>query len=59
LKVQPRTSLVLTGAKALAEWKVAADMRDRITREIENLGIQNEVKMLGYVSSRDLDALYQ
>jgi glycosyltransferase involved in cell wall biosynthesis len=59
LKVQPGTSLVLTGAKAWAEWKVAADMRNRITREIENLGIQNEVKMLGYVSSRDLDALYQ
>ena len=59
LKVHPETSLVLTGAKAWAEWKVAADMRDRIIQEIENLGIGKEVKMLGYVSSRDLDALYQ
>ena len=59
LKVHPEASLVLTGAKAWAEWKVAADMRDRITREIEHLGIQNQVKMLGYVSTRDLDALYQ
>lgn len=59
LKVHPEASLVLTGAKAWAEWKVAADMRDRICGEIEKLGIENEVKMLGYVSSRDLDALYQ
>ena len=59
LKLHPETSLVLTGAKAWAEWKVAADMRDRICREIEKLGIEEQVKMLGYVSSRDLDALYQ
>ncbi len=59
LKVHPDVSLILTGAKAWAEWKVAADMRVRIIEEIRNLGIENEVKMLGYVSSRDLDALYQ
>lgn len=59
LKVHPEASLVFTGAKAWTEWKVAADMRDRITREIQHLGIENQVKMLGYVSSRDLDALYQ
>lgn len=59
VKVHPKASLVLTGAKAWAEWKVAADMRDRITREIQHLGLEDHVKMLGYVSSRDLDALYQ
>ncbi|HJR46473.1 MAG TPA: glycosyltransferase family 1 protein [Actinomycetota bacterium] len=59
LTLHPKVSLVLTGAKAWAEWKVAADMRDRIMEEINKLGIQNSVKMLGYVSSRDLDALYQ
>lgn len=59
LKVHPDVSLILTGAKAWAEWKVAADMRVRIIEEIRNLGIETKVKMLGYVSSRDLDALYQ
>jgi alpha-1,3-rhamnosyl/mannosyltransferase len=59
LKVHPNVSLVLTGAKAWAEWKVAADMRERIGEEIKNLGIGEQVKTLGYVSSRDLDALYQ
>lgn len=59
LTIHPKVSLVLTGAKAWAEWKVAADMRDRIIEEINKLGIQDSVKMLGYVSTRDLDALYQ
>ncbi|MDP9069393.1 MAG: glycosyltransferase family 4 protein [Actinomycetota bacterium] len=59
LKVHPKVSLVLTGARAWSEWKVAADMRDRIVEEIHHLGIHDEVKMLGYVSARDLDALYQ
>jgi len=59
LKLHPNTSLVLTGAKAWAEWKVAADMRQRILEEVRNLGIEKKVKMLGYVPARDLDALYQ
>jgi len=59
LKVHPNTSLVLTGAKAWAEWKVAAGMRQRILEEVKNLGIEKQVKMLGYVPARDLDALYQ
>jgi glycosyltransferase involved in cell wall biosynthesis len=59
VKVHPTTSLVLTGARAWAEWKVAADMRDRIVEEIKKLGIEDSVKMLGYVSARDLDGLYQ
>jgi glycosyltransferase involved in cell wall biosynthesis len=59
VKVHPTTSLVLTGARACAEWKVAADMRDRIVEEIKKLGIEDSVKMLGYVSARDLDGLYQ
>lgn len=59
LKIHPEVSLVLTGAKAWAEWKVAADMRDRISEEVDKLGITRSVKMLGYVPARDLDALYQ
>ncbi len=59
LKVRPDVALVLTGAKAWAEWKVAAEMRDRIIKEIGKLGIEKEVKMLGYVPARDLNALYQ
>lgn len=59
LKIHPGTSLVLTGARAWAEWKVAADMRQRIIEEVHKLGIEDSVKMLGYVPARDLDALYQ
>jgi glycosyltransferase involved in cell wall biosynthesis len=59
VKVHPTTSLVLTGARAWAEWKVAADMRDRIVEEVRKLRIEDNVKMLGYVSARDLDGLYQ
>ncbi len=59
LKIHPNASLVLTGARAWREWKVAAGMQDRIIEEIHHLGIDDEVKMLGYVSARDLDALYQ
>lgn len=59
LKIHPSASLVLTGAKAWAEWKVAADMRERIFEEVKRLDIERQVKMLGYVSARDLDALYQ
>jgi alpha-1,3-rhamnosyl/mannosyltransferase len=58
-KTHPNVSLVLTGARAWTEWVVAKEMQDRILAEINNLGIDENVKMLGYVPARDLDALYQ
>ncbi|MBA2725507.1 MAG: glycosyltransferase family 4 protein, partial [Actinobacteria bacterium] len=58
LKDHPEALLVLTGAKAWQEWSVAKDMGQRIQREIVNLGISERVRSLGYVSSADLDALY-
>lgn len=50
--------LVLTGAKAWQEWKVAKEMGERIDREISKLGIGESVRRLGYVSTADLEALY-
>jgi glycosyltransferase involved in cell wall biosynthesis len=58
LKVHPSASLVLTGAKAWQEWSVAKEMGERIEREIEKLGLSERVKRLGYVSTGDLEALY-
>lgn len=58
LKDHPEALLVLTGAKAWQEWSVAKDMDQRIQREIVNLGISKQVRSLGYVTSADLDALY-
>jgi alpha-1,3-rhamnosyl/mannosyltransferase len=59
LNTHPNVSLVLTGARAWTEWVVAKEMQDRIVAEIHKLGIDDSVKMLGYVPARDLDALYQ
>ena len=59
LKVHPDTYLVLTGAAAHKEWVIAKQMGERIEEEIARLGIGDRVKRLGYVASRDLDALYQ
>lgn len=46
----PDTTLVLTGAKG--------SMETRIASEVKSLGIEKNVRRLGYVPSRDLDALY-
>jgi alpha-1,3-rhamnosyl/mannosyltransferase len=59
LSTHPNLSLVFTGARAWTEWAVAKEMQDRIGAEIRKLGISDNVKMLGYVPARDLDALYQ
>jgi alpha-1,3-rhamnosyl/mannosyltransferase len=58
-KVRDDVTLVLTGAKAWQEWKLAKQMSEQIDAEIKNLGIEENVKRLGYIPSADLDALYQ
>lgn len=58
LDVHPGTTLVLTGAKAWQEWKVAKDFSERIDHEITKLGIDERVRRLGYVPAPDLEALY-
>lgn len=50
LKVHSDVTLVLTGAKGSMEVKVAKAVRE--------LGIDSNVRRLGYVPSHDLDALY-
>ena len=50
LEVHPETMLVLTGAKG--------SMEVPIFKEVKDLGIEKNVKRLGHVPSRDLDALY-
>ena len=50
LEVRPETMLVLTGAKG--------SMEVQIFKEVKGLGIEKNVKRLGYVPARDLDALY-
>ena len=59
LKVHPDVCLVLTGAAAHKEWIIAKQMSARIDTEIRRLGIGDRVRRLGYVSGRDLEALYQ
>lgn len=59
VKTRPGTKLVLTGAKAWAEWKVAREMNKMIGREIAKRDLSSSVLDLGYVSSTDLDALYR
>lgn len=59
LNLHPDAYLVLTGAAAHKEWVIAKQMGERIEEEIKRLGIDERVKRLGYVASRDLDALYQ
>jgi alpha-1,3-rhamnosyl/mannosyltransferase len=58
-KVRDDVTLVLTGAKAWQEWKLAKQMSDQIAAEVKNLGLEENVKRLGYIPSADLDALYQ
>lgn len=50
LSSHPETTLVLTGAKGSLEVS--------IFKEVKELGIEKNVKRLGHVPSRDLDALY-
>lgn len=59
VRKHPTAHLVLTGAAAHKEWIIAKQMGERISEEIERLGISDQVRQLGYVASRDLDALYQ
>ena len=58
-QVRDDVTLVLTGAKAWQEWKLAKQMSQRIDSEIRKLGLEDHVKRLGYVPSADLDGLYQ
>lgn len=59
LHVHPNAFLVLTGAAAHKEWVIAKQMGERIQEEIRRLRIEDNLRQLGYVASRDLDALYQ
>lgn len=59
VKVRPDVQLVFTGAKAWTEWSIAKEMGEKIRREIGKMGLADNVKDLGYVSSADLDGLYR
>ena len=59
LEVRPECYLVLTGARAWSEWRIAKNMGEKIEKEIRQLGIAQRVKSLGYVPDQDLDGLYQ
>jgi glycosyltransferase involved in cell wall biosynthesis len=50
LKSHPEAVLVLTGARGSVEVRIAAEVRE--------LGIEKNVRRLGYVQPDDLDALY-
>ena len=50
VKAQPDVGLVLTGGRGSMETRIASAVRE--------LGIENNVKRLGYVPARDLDAIY-
>lgn len=50
LKAHPDIALVLTGGRGSMETRIASTVRE--------LGIENNVKRLGYVPGRDLDAMY-
>jgi alpha-1,3-rhamnosyl/mannosyltransferase len=58
-KVHRDAYLVFTGPAAWKEWSTAKEMETRLGEEIARRGLQDRVKRLGYVSGRDLDALYQ
>ena len=58
-KMHPEAYLVWTGPAAWKEWSTAKEMEARLKEEIRRLGLEDRVKSLGYVSGRDLDALYQ
>lgn len=58
LEIHPDAMLVLTGPKGSAEWGTARSMEVRLAEETRKLGIQHNVKRLGYIPTRDLEALY-
>jgi glycosyltransferase involved in cell wall biosynthesis len=58
VRVHPGATLVLTGSKGSTMWATARSMEGRIADEIRRLGVSGRVKGLGYVSHRDLEALY-
>lgn len=58
LETHPEAMLVLTGAKGSTEWGTARSIEVGLAEEIRQLGIGEQVRRLGYVPSRDLDALY-
>lgn len=55
----PDAALVFTGPAAWKEWATAKQMEERLGEEIRRRGLDASVKRLGYVSERDLTALYQ
>lgn len=59
LALYPKALLVLTGARAYLESLTAKQMEARIEEEIKTLGIEQNIRRLGFVPSDDLDALYQ
>jgi glycosyltransferase involved in cell wall biosynthesis len=58
LKVHQDATLVLTGASAWREWKLAKEMSAKIDQEITKLGIGERVRRLGYIPARDLEGFY-
>jgi alpha-1,3-rhamnosyl/mannosyltransferase len=58
VRVHPDANLILTGAKAWTEWKMAKEMSARVDQEIVKLRLGERVKRLGYVPARDLEGLY-
>jgi alpha-1,3-rhamnosyl/mannosyltransferase len=59
LETHPEVTLVLTGARGSEQWGTARSTEGRLAEEIRTLGIEERVRPLGYVSARDLDALYR
>jgi glycosyltransferase involved in cell wall biosynthesis len=59
LETHPEVTLVLTGARGSEQWGTARSTEGRLAEEIRRLGIEERVRPLGYVSARDLDALYR
>jgi glycosyltransferase involved in cell wall biosynthesis len=59
LETHPEVTLVLTGARGSEQWGTARSTEGRLAEEIRKLGIEERVRPLGYVSTRDLDALYR
>jgi glycosyltransferase involved in cell wall biosynthesis len=59
LETHPEATLVLTGARGSAQWGTAHSTEGGIAEEIRKLGIEQRVRPLGYVPSRNLDALYR
>jgi len=59
LETHPEVTLVLTGGRGSEQWGTTRSSEGRVAEEIRKLGIEERVRPLGYVSARDLDALYR